>query len=163
MVYSFKRSSRLPATLDAQSIGEELAQIREDAGAGFSPRSVVEAARDEDSALYPAIFDCTDEEAAERHWEERASFIVRMVVVAYEDDANAPRQTNAFVSVIEHETQEPRYLPVFVAMSDEDYRRQIVDQCLDSLLQVRHKYAEYKEFARVFAAIDKTASKIRAA
>jgi hypothetical protein len=162
MVYSFKGASQLPKSLNAQSIGEELERVREESGEGFSPRAVVEAARDEGSALHPAVFDCTEAEAAEKHWEERASYIVRMIVVTYEDDANVPKRTNAFVSVIEHETLEPRYLPVFVALADEDYRQQMVEQALGVFVQARHKYAEYKEFARVFAAIDETVAEMSA-
>lgn len=161
-VYQFKAGTRL-SNCDPQQIGAELDRVRSESGDGFSPAAVVEVARDESSALHPAVFNCDPVEAAERYWENQAAYVIRHVVVVYEDGDHNRRQTNAFVSITERETQEVRYLPVWTAMADEDYRAQIVGQALDAVLQWRHKYAEYKEFARVFAAVDSTAKRIRAA
>lgn len=158
MVYRFGQGARL-AGLDPQTVGERLAQLREDLGPGFRPAAVVEDATPDESPLH-AAFTWDDTEAARKRREDEARYLIRHVYVVRPSQQDQPeREVRAFVSVLERQTEEDRYMPVVQAMSDDDYRGQIVDRALREAIAWRHRYEDIREFGRIFAAIDQTAAK----
>lgn len=163
MVYRFAVGAHLPKGLDAQTVGDRLAQLRDDLGAGFRPGAVVSDAESALSPLHPA-FTWDDGEAARKRREDEARYLIRHVVVVREAETpdQQPREVRAFVSVVERVSEQDRYMPVVQAMSDDEYRDQIVDRALREAIAWRHRYEDIKEFSRIFAAIDRTAQQRRA-
>lgn len=158
MIYKPRTGAHLPAGVDYQSIGETIARLREDAGGGFTPALVVEEARAEDSPLHRAGFTWDAEAGYQKNLENEARYLIRSIVVVYEDESRVQHEARAFVSVTERETEEDRYMSFVTAMADEEYRAQIVARALDEAMSWRRKYEDVKEFARIFAAIDRTAA-----
>jgi len=163
MVYRFKDAAHLPKGLRPQDVGERLASIRESEGVGFTPESVLADAVSEASPLHPA-FTWDDAQAAAERRLEQAAYLIRSVTIVYRDEArDEEREVRAFFPVTVRDAEEGRYLPIYTAMSDDDYRRQVLERGLGDLLALRRKYQDIQEFARIFAAIDKVAKVIRAA
>lgn len=161
MVYRFAVGAHLPRGLDPQTVGDRLTQLRDDLGAGFRPAAVVEDAAAESSPLHPA-FTWDDGEAARKRREDEARYLIRHVVVVREAAGETPaREVRAFVSVVERVSESDRYMPVVQAMSDDEYRDQIVDRALREAVAWRHRYEDIREFSRIFTAIDRTAEQRR--
>lgn len=159
MVYKFKDAAHLSSKLDPQLVGERLAAIRE-AGGGFTPEAVVADARHTSSPLHEA-FTWDDSDAAERYRLGQAGYLVRSVVVLMRDDKATEREVRAFVPVTIREVpDDQRYLSVVEAMSDEDYRSQVIGRALGEMLALRRKYQDIAEFGRIFKAIDATAKSL---
>lgn len=159
----YKRSPyahALPDRLDYQVVGERLEHLRETLGAGFAPSRVVEDARPEDSPLHEAGFTWDATEAHQKLLEQEAAYLVRNVISIDTGPDGVERTTRAFVSIVERESQERRYLPIVTALSDDEYREQILHTALKEALSWRRKYDELREFARIFEAIDRTAKRI---
>lgn len=159
----YKRSPyayALPRNLDYQVVGEALAEVRNHVGQGFTPALVVEAATPLDSPLHDAGFTWDDTEAARKQREQEAAYLIRGIVVVYEDEQEVEHTSRAFVNIIERDSEESRYLPLVTALSDEDYREQYLQHALTDFLALRRKYEELRELARIFDAIDKTTKRI---
>jgi len=163
MVYRFKDGAHLPKGLQPQEVGERLASIREGDGAGFTPESVLADAASEASPLHPAFTWDDAQAAAERRLEQAGHLIRSTIYVHRDEETGEEREVRAFFPVIVRGVQESRYLPIYAAMSDDDYRQQVLERGLGDLLALRRKYQDIQEFARIFAAIDKVAKVIRAA
>lgn len=160
-VYKFKDAARLPKGLDAQAVGDRIAQLKESEGAGFKAESIVRDARPAKSPLHGA-FTWDDKQAAEAYRLQEAGHLIRSIVQIVGQDDEA-REVRAFVSVTVRDVDEQRFVSIVTAMSDEDYRRQVLETALDEMLALRHKYQDLEELARIFKAIDETAKKLRAA
>lgn len=156
MIYKFAGGAHLPKDMDPQAVGERLAHLRSDLGSGFRPAAVVDDASDPSSPLHRA-FTWDDGEAARKRREDEARYLIRHVVVIREPvkPTEHPQEVRAFVSVIERESEEGRYMPVVQAMSDADYRDQLLSSALSYFISGRKRYAEFHELARIFAAIDR--------
>lgn len=162
MIYRFKDAAHLPRGLDAQAVGETLDAIRETEGSGFTPESVVHAARSKRSPLH-AAFTWDDGEAAEKYRLTEASYLIRtVVVVVHDDERGEDREERAFVPVTVRDADESRYLPIVDVISDDDYRRQHAERLLSELIAVRRRGQDFKEFARVWTAIDAAAKRFAA-
>lgn len=163
MVYRFKNAAHLPKGLKPQEVGERLASIRESEGVGFTSESVLADAVSETSPLHPA-FTWDDTEASRLRRLDEARVLIRSITIVYLDEArDEEREIRAFFPVTVRDVDEGRYLPIYTAMSDDDYRQQVLERGLADLLALRRKYQDIAEFARIFAAIDKVAKVIRAA
>lgn len=156
MIFKFGAGAHLPGTMDPQAVGERLTRLRTDLGDGFTPGAVVDDARPTDSPMH-AAFTWDDTEAARKRREDEARYLIRHVYVVREDDEDKP-PVRAFVSVTERESDEDRYIPLVTALSDADYRDQLLSDALRYFISGRQRYAEFTELARIFTAIDRTAA-----
>lgn len=161
MVYQFSQAARLPKGLDAQAIGERLAKLRNSTGPGFTPADVVADARRPTSPLHPAFADLwglTPDDALQRVLEDRASYITRHVRIVVDREVNGltvHEHRPMTVSVVERTTSERRYLPSVVAMSDTDYREQVLEEAYRYFWAGRERYKHIAELAQLFRVIDK--------
>lgn len=123
----------------------------------------MEDARPESSPLH-AAFTWDDHEAAERHRLSEAGYLVRSIVVVYRDEGQTEdREVRAFIPVTVRDADEQRYLPILAAMSDDEYRQQIIGRALGEMLALRRKYQDIQEFGRIWKAVDQTAKTVRKA
>jgi hypothetical protein len=145
MVYQWKPGAFAPVS--AQIVGEELNKIQIEKGRFFKPADVVAVAKDDASVLHP-IFEWNDIKAAARYREDQAKYIIRNVVIINQDDEQkAP--VRAFVSVVVGERGESNYTTLSNAMSDDDFRAQILRQADADIRAFEAKYARFMEVASV--------------
>ncbi|MFY0400782.1 hypothetical protein [Brevundimonas naejangsanensis] len=156
--YAWRPGSRV--SIDAEKAGRELAGIERKEGE-LTPSNVLERARSANSSLH-GHFEWDDSVAAEQHRLSQAGELIRSIVVdVSRSNVEPPKPTRAFVSV-EREGQRS-YVGVQRAMSDEELRRQVLQRAWAELSAFRARYADLKELAGVFAAMDKATSKTDAA
>lgn len=166
MIYQFSKAARLPKGLDPQAIGERLERLAKHGG--YTPADVVDDARSESSPLHPAfgdLWDLTPDEAMQRVLEERAAYLsrhMRIVVIRKDDDgASVSEQRPMTVSIVERASDERRYIPVVTALSDADYREQVLEEAYRYFWAGRERYKNISELARVFKVIDEVVAKRR--
>lgn len=98
MIYRFAAGSGFSG--DAQATYQELENLRQQNGGQLKTAEVVDAARDNRSALHPH-FEWDNHKAAEMYRQNTARRLVRAVIVKPEenDSDNNPRVHRAFISV----------------------------------------------------------------
>ncbi|KKK59081.1 hypothetical protein LCGC14_3037980, partial [marine sediment metagenome] len=137
-------------------VGESLEQIRSENEGRLTPGMVVRRARAARNVLH-AEFEWDDKLAAAIQRDERARNIIRSIVVVSEDDDDSPT-VRAFVSVIQDDDDDASYTHIEHAMSDKVLRKQVLDSAYRELKIWRKKYADLREFDKVFNAVDKMAT-----
>jgi hypothetical protein len=160
-IYRFKDASHLSRTLDPQAVGNRLDALRHN-GHGFTPEAVVADARKKTSPFHDA-FTWDDTVAAGLHRLTEAGYLIRNVVTVVQQEGG-DREVRAFLPVtMEDVPDDQRYVSIEVAMSNEDYRSQVLNQALSEMIALRRKYQDFQELARIFRAIDATAKRMKAA
>lgn len=116
--------------------------------------TIVDAARAETSPLH-LCFDWNDRVAAEKWRRSQAGDMLRALVMIepVPDEKMKSVVVRAFASVRTDNVQ--HYIPMIKALSDDEYRQQILDQAAEELLSFRQKYHEIQELAEVINAIDR--------
>jgi hypothetical protein len=137
----------------AQKVGEALEQIRRNHNGRLTSKDVLDEARKSSHPLHKA-FEWDDGKAAERWRLEQAGQIIRSIEIVVEIRKGDPRPLRAFVSVTRDNDRS--YTSLAHAMSDEQLRAQVISSALTELQSWRERYSNLSEFAKVFAAIDKT-------
>lgn len=162
--YVFRSGARISGPLDAQAIGEWLARLAVQHGREVAPPEViVDAARDVDSPAHRWFsWDMDPGEAVQRQLEEEARRLVRTIVIVREDDDDGPmRPIPAMVSVVSRADGARGYMPTIVALSDADYRAQVLSDALNAFQALRFRYADLKELSRIFEAVDEATEQQR--
>lgn len=156
MVYRFKEQATTRG-LDPNVVGHELERLRARPD-GLTPTTLVESARSTRSPLHGYFsWDLTAEEALQRALEHEASVLIRSIVVVATDDETGTTQTApAFVSVVIAE--ERAYIPMVEALSDDQYRAQVLSEALSAFQALRRRYGQMKELARLFEVVDEVAA-----
>lgn len=148
--YAWRPGSRV--SIDADKAGRELARI-ERAEGELTPTSVLDRARSANSALHEH-FEWDDSKAAEQHRLGQAGELIRSITVDVTHSNIEPAKTvRAFVSV--ERGGERSYMDVNRAMSDDALRKQVLERAWAELAAFRKRYADLKELAGVFAAMDR--------
>lgn len=130
----------------------ELTAIEERDGV-LKPEAVVEFAQDETTELHKH-FTWDDGEAAKQHRLWQARQIIRVVVtVIHGKDSEVT--TKAFVNFAPSERHSGGYRSIAVVLSDEELKTRMLRTAMKELSVFRKKYAELKELASIFEAIDK--------
>ena len=175
-VYEWQKGTR--ARVDAQTAGEELERLREQYDGVIAPDSVVDAARAAESPLH-AAFTWDDSQAAHLHRLSEARYMMRSLIIVYakpenQEDHRVRAYQNLVVTKAEP-TAEPgnrfaltvptdddgpnetrqAYVHIIDAMQDKNLRDQILQKALAEITSWRRRYAEYREFAEIFASIDR--------
>lgn len=159
MVYEWK----FPMPVDAQIAGEELARIEGEHNS-LTPELVLEESREENAVLHPC-FEWDDSIAAEKYRLEQAGCLLRNIVItvtktAEEVDAPKDVKVRAYVNVSEE--KKGVYVPIKTALSQENYRKRVLENALSELRMFQNKYAIYAELAGVCKAIDDFAATLDA-
>lgn len=157
MIFKFKDAAHLPATLDPQAVGERLSALP-----SMNRHTIVNDARSDASPLHDA-FTWDDAQAAEERRLEQAGYLVRALVIEVQIEGDGKRDVGAFTPILTRESPDREYLPIDVAMGDEDYRKQILERALADFVALRRKYQDLEELAKVFRAIDTANKALRAA
>jgi len=147
--YAFKEGSRLSG--DVEKVGRRLEVLHRRYG-HLTPDIVVDDASSQRSPLHQYIWKESNTEAAHQRRIALAEHLIRSITVVIESESE-PKSIRAFV-VIEKKG-EAQYIDTEVALSDQEMRRQVLSRALSELNALRRKYADLKELASVFAAIDK--------
>lgn len=147
--YAWRPGSRV--SIDADKAGRELASIERKAGE-LTPAVVLERARSANSSLYDH-FEWDDSKAAEQHRLGQAGELIRSITIdVSRSNVEPAKPTRAFVSV--ERRGERSYVGVQTAMSDVDLRRQVLERAWAELASFRTRYADLRELAGVFEAMD---------
>ena len=146
---NYKAKRGLPGGVSPQLIGERIEIIKIRNGGFVTADMLVKEAKKKTSPLH-GCFTWDDKEAGKLRRLDEARWILRTITVEVETD-DEPIITRAFVSV----TDEPVYTTIESAMSDDNMRASLLDQAKNELRSFKIKYAQLKELAVVFAAIDK--------
>lgn len=148
-VFKWKEGSKLSG--DAQSVGEQLEEIRKANGGFLSATDVVRMASKKRRSELGQIFEWDDTVAAAKHREDQARGILRWIVVVGVDP-QYDKPVRAFVRIIQDD--ESMYTSTQRAMSEPALREQILVRAKKEAKEWRERYQDLKELASVFAAID---------
>jgi len=140
MVYQWKR--RYPVA--PEIFNEILTALPE-----ITPEAVVDSARQHASPIHEC-FEWNDAIAAEEHRKQQARVMICNLVVVEEGRPD----TRAFVSV-QFEEEANRYVQIDEAFTDEEYRRQVLEQAYSEMESFKRKYHRLKELADVIRSIRK--------
>lgn len=143
------RFNNLP--VDAQTAGEHLSELEEQ-HKSLTPEIVLEDARPSDAVLH-SCFEWNDQSAAEKYRLNQARYLICNLVVV-QQTSDTPKSVRAFVSIAPL-PQKGEYVSVARAIVDPRYREQILQNAISELRAFKKKYADLKELADVFDAIDK--------
>lgn len=151
--YDWKPSAGIK--VDPQIAGETVEMLRERLGGQVKPADLLAHAEQSNSPLH-AAFEWDNDRAAAKHRLDQAAHILRSLVVTVKMQPKAEeRFMRAFVSVI-HRERGRGYTSLAAAMSDADYRAQVIANALRELQAWRERYGDYSELAQMHAAIDAT-------
>lgn len=151
MVYKWAAGSQVKGVA-IEVAGPHLEKLRRKNGGNLTSKIVVADARDKSSPMHPAVFRLNQKDAAEKWYEETASYILRSIVIVTSEDGEEERTVRAFVSVIEDD--EPVYTSIVRAMKDDDLRAQVLREAKQSFEELRDKYRDLQEFAAVYEALE---------
>jgi|SRR5580658_766964 hypothetical protein len=145
-------------------VNAELAALVDQHGT-LKQEHVVEAARKKRTALYEE-FDrqglWSDEKAAERARLEFAGRLIRIYMIRISDDQASP--VRALVSISDDRrpgSDLPGYRRIQDVLKDPTLREQLVATALMELRACQRRYAELKELAAVWAALDEVHTRAR--
>lgn len=148
--YQYREGARY--SVDAQVVGEHLEKITNKHG-GLNPHLVVKEAERKNSPLH-ACFTWDDTKAAEQYRLNEARKLIGSVMVVTQ---HIDEPIRAFHSVKVNTSSESdddtsrAYVSLDVALSDEEYRRQLLQQAVRDLNTWRKKYSELRELHKFFS------------
>lgn len=141
--------------IDVNIVIEEFEKIRSRNKGILKPENVLESAKSKSSPLH-VCFTWDDSKAALFYRLREARDLISAVKVTIEDVRFPVRQ---YVSVnIEDEGNS--YLPIDIAMKDENYRRQILNDAIREMRTFECKFGNLKELADIFQAFKKVRDKL---
>lgn len=118
------------------------------------PESVVEFARDEQTALH-ARFCWDDAEAGEQYRLLQAERIIREVKVRIVANDNAPQVVWAYYSLASDRKDDGGYTSIVRIMGDAELKAELLKTAKVELSAFRRKYAVLADLSEVNAAIDR--------
>jgi hypothetical protein len=156
MVYQFRSGHGGFGGIDAQIAGEELERLGSGNLGSLRPAAIVAAARAPSSPLHPA-FEWDDSIAAEAHRKQQARQLIGAIVTVV-PESRSSEPVRAFVNVRQQEDQS--YVPIRVALSDEELRAEVLAQATRELVAWRRRHKEMTELAGLFVQIDAFAGEL---
>jgi hypothetical protein len=155
-VYRFKSAAHFRQGFDQAAAAVRLGELQERDG-GLSIEAIIEEGLRPESPLHPQ-FSYSSEEALDVVWRTEAQYLRRTFVAVTLMSDGTEREIRAVVPIYDRDSEERRFITTSIALSDPEYREQVLDQALRDLIALRRKYADLQELARVFAAVDKVAA-----
>lgn len=159
MEYKWDKKFATIGVVDAQVVGERIEALREQKGNALKPADVVEDARPDDAPTH-GLFEWNDMLAA-NHWRQnQAREVLRSIRIVMYDDQGVERQIIANVHV-ELSPRNHAYVPIQVAIADDDMRQQILAEALRYLRGWQARYEHLEALRPVVRAIEEVAGKLR--
>ena len=158
--YQWKKAGRI--RVKPEIAARELERIRKKHGT-LQPEDVVEEASRDGHPLHDC-FTWDDTEAARQHRLEQARHLIRvLVIVRADDDSDEPLTVRAYAHIVDESEDEDEdstrhYISMTEGLSDDIMRARILADALKELKAFRKKFADLREFAALFAEIDRIGS-----
>jgi len=147
----FIEGARIPKGLSAPKALGRFEKLRKLHGGVLLPKSIVEDARPVGSLLH-GCFEWDERKAAESFREDQARALIRQVrIIIAEDPASVPRR--AYVNIT-RPNQVNGYVTTAVALSDDEYRGQVLARAEADIASWRNRYKDLVELADLMIAID---------
>jgi hypothetical protein len=142
-------------SLPAQVVGETVEKLAAMNGGVCPPAALVDEARSEDSPLHP-LFQWDDSQAADLYRRQQARRVINSIRIAPMDDDGEDVSLPAFVSVvkIDEDGASRGYKSILAVVEEPDELAQVLAEAVQSLKSIRRRYANLKQLAPVFRAID---------
>ena len=144
MVYQWNPASRIKT--DANVAGKVFEEL--ESTVGLTAETLLDASRSEDAPLHNE-FEWDDAKAAESYRKTQASYLIRSLCVAAQDETSEP------VRAVFALSGSAVYESVSVIMEDVDKRSSLLDMALKELSAFEKKYRILEELSEVFAAADR--------
>lgn len=165
MIYKPVRGSSITVE-QAQKFGEQIEALIEANDGSIVVTQVVDDAKHEDSPLHE-FFEWNDQRAAERYRLNQARYILRSIEVMIKAEDGQENTVRAFHHVTVDDSftsarNKAEHVVVTIqrAMSEEDLRKQIIEEALRQLQAWQRKYRQYKELGAIIKAIDEIVGEI---
>jgi len=142
-------------------IRRELLRLAKTHQGMLHPKNVVDAARAKSSPLHSS-FEWDDTEAAEKWRLEQARRLIRVTVTLVPLKKGAQPHQRAFVSLTSDRKKGGGYRATVNVMTDEEQRRELLDDARAELASFKRKYGKLIELAKVFEAIDEVENTLEA-
>lgn len=144
---------------DPNIVGAHIDFLRQQQKGELQPQDVLHDARNPNSPLH-GFFEWSDTKAAEQYRLQQARGLIRAVVAVYRPNEEEPKTvaTRAFVHIAEKGA--PHYRATHEAMATKSSRDAVLRQAWNELQSWRRRYADLKQLADVFDAIDAAAKQI---
>lgn len=140
-------------------IRAELEQIRQNHGGLLRPEDVVKFARNKRTALH-SEFEWDDAKASAAYRLDQARRVIRVTVDVLPSPHADQEPVRAFVSVVSDRVKPGGgYRSMADVMTDDDLRRELVNEALGEVKRWRRKYERLRELVPIFRAIDKVEAK----
>jgi len=152
--------------IDPEVAYYEVERIREENGGTVTAENIYQDAKDKKSKLHPEVFDKGPAAAATAYYKDRASRLLRCLVVRIDELPNA--QIRAF-PVVEHRPTPTaknsnrttaHFMPIREALQDPIYRETLLSSALAELAVFRKKYAHLSELAVLWPIVDRLAQQV---
>lgn len=146
-------SYRTPADV----VGSVLEDIEKKNGE-VTAESFLEESREPSSPTH-SMFEWDDSVAAEKYRLRQSSQIINQLEISVE--VGEIETVTAFVNVKSKSVKDSgSFVNIRSAMSDEEYRKQVLDNALAELKSFKKRYAQYSELAIVFRSITEYERKV---
>lgn len=141
----------------AQAFGDCIEEIEEKNHGVVRPIQIVDAGKSKTSPLN-AYFDWNDKSAGAKYRLSQArSLINHLIVVIRIGEEEREQKAYVNVNMVKDDAHiEPLYVNITKAMSNEEFRKQIIQKAMREVEYWRHRYSEYKELSHIFRAIEIT-------
>jgi hypothetical protein len=156
--YSWKNVVFDKTDKDAQKFGECVEKF----GDNLKPRDVVDAAKSPDSPIHD-FFEWNDKKASEKYRLHQARHYLSHLEVVIDVKSGATQKAYFNVEIGVNNERRRAYVVLDKALTEVDYRTQVIQRALDEVAYWEQKYHEYSEFASIFVAIDTTKEKLKKA
>lgn len=140
MEFAWKKSPSIFHKTDPQRVGEEL-------GDNPTPESVLETAKDPNTALH-GCFEWDDTKAANKYRLIQARQIIQFLVIKGTENTDMPQRA------FEITTETSVYAPVQVIVRNEDEYAALLSRAKAQLKQFAERYRRLSELENVIDAID---------
>jgi len=120
----------------------------------ISPKVVVNAARDKSSPLH-TYFDWNDTRAAENYRLQQARGLINHLTVVINYDTGDVQKAFFNVSGSVDESKAFAYVNIERALTNKEFRRQVLQNAMNEIVYWKTKYQEYSEFKGIVGAINK--------
>ncbi len=150
-IYRWRPGSRMRGS--AQHAGEIIERLQQTQGKA-TPEEILKVAKPADSPLH-SYFEWDNSVAAHKFRLQQAADLVRSIDLVRVDNMEAPPKARAFASVVLRGEEGRSYVHVKDALSDPEYRGQLLTEARQEMESFRVRYAGLQELARVFSAIKK--------
>lgn len=160
-VYKAKRGAPF-AQKKAQIYGECIEEIKDKKGGAVRTKDVIEVAQDKHSPLHD-YFEWDNKIAGAKYRTHQARQLLNHLTVIVKTDGEEQEQKAYLnVSVVTEEGGvEQIYVTIDRALTDNEFRAQVLAQAIREIEYWQQKYKEYSELSTIFQAIERAKEEIK--